>query len=249
MNLRFLVSLIITPLLAWSASNKILFVTNEYDLSHAVVVKRVFENLKPFSLMNTSVEIKYDSLYYNNCYLSGRSVVCSRDFYKYINKLKKSAGADAALVILSNPNFGGAGSRGDLSQAALATTGLGALFSIHELMHVFNFSDEYDYSDDSCRWGYNAELARRGEVSGCSVGGPTTLMKADTRCIPQSYWPRIAKVLGTSVPNGPDECGEVEATPEEHHRTMDPIPDDDETPVHPKRPKSSGRKPNPKSWD
>jgi hypothetical protein len=121
--------------------------------------------------------------------------------------LKEKSGSGSVLVIVQKSFRAGKGTYGKLGEPAFATTRLEPNSAVHELMHTFNFSDEYDYARDMCRWGYNAKLSREGLTSGCGPNAITTIMRTDvSRCIPKSYWPRIAKVLEVPLPEGADEC-------------------------------------------
>ena len=212
-----------------SAANRILFVTDEPNMAHARRIKYYMGGIPPFPNMRTLVGIKVSSEpLAPHCHVEGdRLLICKEKVYSIARKWQREFKADVVLVIVNMPARAGAGTRGDMNRAALATVNLEVTSAVHELMHTFNFSDEYA-AHDRCAWGFNAEVGRRGGAGGCNSSRPvTTIMgNATSRCIPVSYWPQIAKVLGVAVPAGRAACGGHSPAPYDLDR-YDPYSNED----------------------
>lgn len=194
---------------ALALPNRILIITDEKDMRYAHRVKALIKSLPPFSYMNTGVGIKIVSSMTDDCSVaSTRILTCNSKVMAQAKKYHKMFEATVTIIAATVEARGGAGSMGNMNEPVLTSTAMEPLGAVHEIMHAMNFSDEYEEAGvSSCTWGYNAKLARKGEVSGCSENGPTTIMKTTiSPCIPKSYWPQIAYALGVETPDGRDRC-------------------------------------------
>jgi|GEM_PF-4318359 len=164
---------------------RILVLTDEPSAYGARIVQQTFATTAPWNCMGVEVVIEVMDRAELNCEARNdgraRIVLCSASASRKAQALRRRLGAKRVLIVADTHLEGGNGgptpviSNNFLQHSPKA--------GMHEIMHTMGFEDTYNP---------NAQYASRGgEIMSCS--------SADCY-VPREAWPRIAREMGTQVP-------------------------------------------------